>query len=78
MELINGHAAIYLNCIGAKVWDFAAAVVAVDEAGGVATASDGNDLTWRKLPIGVLLAANSLVAEEALSLRPDFGILIPN
>ena len=77
LELLHAHAAIYLNCVGAKVWDFAAAVVAVNEAGGVATASDGNDLTWRRLPISVLLAANSQVAEEALSLRADFGDLMP-
>ena len=67
-ELILGHAGIYLNCRGAKVWDFAASVLAVQEAGGVAVKEDGGALDWSKLPIGVLLAANPQIASDALSL----------
>ena len=68
IELLSGHAAVYLNPVGAKVWDFAAAVVAVEEAGGEAKACDGSDLSWRQIPISVLLAANSHTATEVLSL----------
>ena len=68
IELLSGHAVVYLNCEGAKVWDFAAAVVAVEEAGGVAKACDGSDLSWRQIPMSVLLAANSHTATEVLSL----------
>lgn len=69
-ELLTGHASLYLNCQGAKVWDFAAAAVAVAEAGGVVTALDGGALDWSVIPQGVLFAANSAIAAEALALRP--------
>lgn len=68
IELLSGHAVVYLNCKGAKVWDLAAAVVCVEEAGGVAKACDGSDLNWRQIPMSVLLAANSHTATEVLSL----------
>lgn len=70
IELLRGHASVYLNCEGAKIWDFAAAVVAVEEAGGVATACDGSDLSWHQLPMSVLLATNRHTAKEVLSLNP--------
>jgi len=70
LELVNGHASLYLNCRGAKVWDFAAAVIAVEEAGGVAVAPDGGGtLDWSTAPMGALLAANAGIAAEALALR---------
>ena len=70
IELLRGHVSVYLNCEGAKIWDFAAAVVAVEEAGGVATACDGRDLSWQQLPMGVLLATNMHTAREVLCLNP--------
>ena len=69
LSLLRGRACVYLNCRGAKVWDFAAAVLAVREAGGVALAEHGGAVDWRRLPVGALLAANRQVADEVLALR---------
>ena len=73
IELLRGHASVYLNCEGAKIWDFAAAVVALEEAGGAATACDGSDLSWQQLPMSVLLAANMHTAKEVLRLNTMLG-----
>jgi 3'(2'), 5'-bisphosphate nucleotidase len=69
IEMLAGHASVYLNCQGAKVWDFAAAAVAVAEAGGVAVALNGSAPDWSVVPQGVLFAANPAVAAEVLRLR---------
>ena len=69
IALLRRRACVYLNCRGAKVWDFAAAVLAVREAGGVALAAHGGAIDWRRLPVGALLAANRRVADEVLALR---------
>ena len=69
ISLLRGRANVYLNCGGAKVWDFAAAALAVSEAGGVVLADHGGAIDWRRLPVGALLAANRQVADEVLALR---------
>ena len=69
IALLRGRASVYLNCRGAKVWDFAAAALAVSEAGGMALAEHGGAIDWRRLPVGALLAANRQVADEVLALR---------
>ena len=69
IALLRGRAGLYLNGCGAKVWDFAAATLAVSEAGGVAQAEDGGAIDWRRLPVGALLAANRSIADEVLALR---------
>ena len=69
IALLQGRASVYLNCRGAKVWDFAAAVLAVREAGGVALSAEGGAIDWRRLPVGALLAAGPEVAREVLALR---------
>lgn len=68
-DILMGHSCLYLNCKGAKVWDFAAASLAICEAGGVALSPDGSPLDWKRLPMGALLAGNARVAETALSFR---------
>ena len=69
LALLRGRASVYLNPRGAKVWDFAAATLAVVEAGGVALAAAGGAIDWTRLPMGVLLAADRRVADEVLALR---------
>jgi len=69
MELLSGNTLLYLNTRGGKVWDFAAAALAVQEAGGVATDCSGEALVWDRLPMGVLFAVNSGVAETAMGLK---------
>lgn len=66
LEVLQGHAAVYLNPQGGKVWDFAAAALAVEEAGGVARRVDGGALDWRSIPQGVWLARSEALLEQAL------------
>lgn len=69
-ELLLGHTDLYLNCGGGKIWDFAAGVLAVEEAGGVACRADGSPMVWDRLALDVLLAASPELARAALALRP--------
>ena len=69
IELLLGHTSLYINVRGGKVWDFAAASLAVTEAGGVVLSASGKPLDWSRLEMDVLFAAGSEVAAEALSLR---------
>ena len=70
MELLCGHAALYLNPRGGKVWDFAAAALAVEEAGGAARSSaSGGSLMWTEAPLGVLFAADLAIADQVLAAR---------
>lgn len=71
IALLRGRACVYLNGRGAKVWDFAAAALAVREAGGVALAEHGGAIDWSRLPVGALLAANRRIADEVLALRRE-------
>jgi fructose-1,6-bisphosphatase/inositol monophosphatase family enzyme len=68
-ELLLGHTDLYLNCGGGKIWDFAAGVLAVEEAGGVALRADGTTIDWRELGMDVLMATSADIANEALALR---------
>jgi len=69
MELLSGNTLLYLNTNGGRVWDFAAAALAVQEAGGVATDCSGEALAWDQLPMGVLFAINEKVVEAALNFK---------
>jgi fructose-1,6-bisphosphatase/inositol monophosphatase family enzyme len=67
LDVLRGRACVYINWYGAKVWDFAAAVLAIEEAGGVASSCLGEPLVWDRIPMSVMLAANAEVAAAALS-----------
>lgn len=69
IDLLLGHTSLYINARGGKVWDFAAASLAVTEAGGIALSCSGKPLDWSRLEMDVLFAAGTQVAAEALSLR---------
>ncbi len=68
LELLRGHVTVYINFRGGRVWDFAAAALAVEEAGGVALRPDGAALKWNDLSLGVLLAGNDRLAKQTLKL----------
>ena len=70
VELLRGRTDLYLNCRGAKIWDFAATALAVLEAGGCATDLAGAPLRWDSVEMGVLYASNSRLSEAA---RSAFG-----
>lgn len=67
-ELILGRTGLYVNCKGGKIWDFAAGVLAVEEAGGIARRLDGGPIDWRCLEMDVLCASSTAIADEALRL----------
>lgn len=68
VEIILGHAAIYINCRGGKVWDFAATALAIEEAGGVVRAADGGVIDWSQINHGVLFATNNSLLKQTLEL----------
>lgn len=65
-EMLLGITGAYINLGGAKVWDAAAGVLAVEEAGGVALDPHGSPLQWNRLPMDWILAANGELAQAAL------------
>jgi fructose-1,6-bisphosphatase/inositol monophosphatase family enzyme len=71
MEVLRGRAAVYINWRGAKIWDFAAAALAIEEAGGLAQTCTGSALSWERIPMSVMLAANRAIAAAAVSRIPD-------
>lgn len=70
IEVLRGRAATYINWRGAKVWDFAAAALAVEEAGGCAQTCTGEPLAWDQLEVSAMLAANPEIATAALGCIP--------
>jgi myo-inositol-1(or 4)-monophosphatase len=68
LDLLAGVTQVYLNPRGGKVWDFAAPALAIEEAGGRASAADGTPLRWDRLHMSFLACASGRVAEEVLDL----------
>ena len=68
LDLLQGVTAAYVNVIGAKIWDFAAAYVGIREAGGAAYALDGSELNWDSIPMDAVFAANEHLARNILGI----------
>lgn len=64
-ELLLGHTDVYLNGGGGRIWDFAAAALAIEEAGGAVCAADGQMLNWQALQHDVLFAASPHLLAQA-------------
>ena len=75
--LARGEASVYMNLLKTgqedypeKIWDYAAAVIVVEEAGGVVTDADGHPLDFsqgKELPPGCgILATNGVLHPELL------------
>src|SRR3989344_2331255 len=62
-ELLLGVTGTYVSLDAAKIWDAAAGVLAVQEAGGVALDPHGSPLAWNRLPMDWILAANDELAQ---------------
>lgn len=67
ISLLEGQTAAYV-CPGAKIWDLCAGALAVREAGGVALAPDGAPLSWNRLSMSGLFAANEQLAHDLVFL----------
>lgn len=65
--VLRGETGAYFNLNIAKVWDAAAGVLAVEEAGGVGCAPDGSPLKWDTIDADWILAANRDLAEVVLA-----------
>ena len=63
--LLGGVTATYLNQV-AKIWDFAAIALAVEEAGGTCSHPDGQTFQWDSIPMQALFSANRQIHEEVL------------
>lgn len=70
-EVIEGKCSGFLNLVG-HIWDFVGAL-AVEEAGGVALAPNGNPLRWNQIPMSLLAAANPTVAHEMLATTKNWS-----
>ena len=64
--VLLGETGVYFSLNIAKIWDAAAGVLAVEEAGGVSCAPDGSPLRWNAISADWILAANRELAEHVL------------
>lgn len=64
--VLMNETGMYYNLNAAKVWDAAAGVLAIEEAGGVAYAPDGSALKWDNIKMDWVVAANDELAEHVL------------
>lgn len=64
-DLLLGRGHLYLNPRGGKIWDFAAGALAILEAGGSVADSNGHELQWDGLKMGVLMACTDELLIEA-------------
>eukprot|EP00903_Cladosiphon_okamuranus_P014217 g13208.t2 len=67
VDILSGVHGAWVHLKGGSVWDFAAGVLAVEEAGGFACDLQGNALKWDKLHMEVVLAANEEIAKQLVS-----------
>lgn len=65
--VLLGETGMYWNLNIAKIWDAAAGVLAIEEAGGVAYAPDGLPLRWTSISADWIVAANQQLADTILT-----------
>lgn len=66
-EVLLGQTGAYWNLNASKIWDAAAGVLAIEEAGGVAYAPDGSAPQWQSLAADWVVAANEELAQIVLA-----------
>jgi fructose-1,6-bisphosphatase/inositol monophosphatase family enzyme len=68
VEVLERKSGVYINCNilgkGAKIWDFAAGSLAIEEAGGSAVAPNGQPLQWNEVYMEMLCTANKDLLKE--------------
>ncbi|WP_246028164.1 inositol monophosphatase family protein [Leptospira fletcheri] len=69
-ELLSGGTDLFLNLNGAKVWDFAAGAVAIEEAGGTLLDKNGQSLAWDKIRMSAVIGKDKSLIGEAFGLKP--------
>ncbi|EPG74332.1 inositol monophosphatase family protein [Leptospira fainei serovar Hurstbridge str. BUT 6] len=69
-ELLLGKTDLFLNFNGAKVWDFAAGAIAVEEAGGILLSKEGKPLEWDKIRMSGVICKDSNLASSVFRLKP--------
>lgn len=67
VELLLGRACLFVNWRGGKIWDFAAAALAISEANGVTLSCRGAPLEWNALEMGAMLASDPAIAGATLA-----------
>lgn len=76
LELLEGKVSAYIAPKGGKVWDFAAAALAVEESGGAVLAPDGSKVRWDKIPVGVILATDKKLCRNLVALTKKSGVKV--
>ena len=71
VELLCGRTDFYVNCRGGKIWDFAAGVLAVEEAGGAARRINGALLSWDTIAMDIVLASHVSLLEGVLHVTSE-------
>ena len=67
LTLLSGVTTTYVNQ-AAKIWDFAAMALAIEEAGGLCSDLDGNALRWDGISMQAIFSANARIHQEVLSI----------
>ena len=75
ISLLEGQTAAYV-CPDVKIWDLCAGALAVREAGGVALAPDGTPLSWNRLSMSGLFAANEQLAHDLVPLTKGWTAFV--
>ncbi|TGK02860.1 inositol monophosphatase family protein [Leptospira langatensis] len=70
LELLEGKTDLFMNLSGAKVWDFAAGVLALEEAGGSALDKNGEPLAWDKVRMSAILGRDANLVKEVYRYKP--------
>ncbi len=70
LELLQGKTDLFMNLSGAKVWDFAAGILALEEAGGFVMDRNGNPLSWDRVKMSVIMARDSELLRQLYELKP--------
>ncbi|TGK62180.1 inositol monophosphatase family protein [Leptospira wolffii] len=70
LELLQGKTDLFMNLSGAKVWDFAAGVLALEEAGGLALDKTGEPLVWDRIRMSAVMGRSPELVKELYRFRP--------
>lgn len=69
LELVQGKTDVFMNLSGAKIWDFAAGVLALEEIGGLALDNEGEPLRWDRIRMSGILGRDANLVREIYRYR---------
>ena len=72
VHILEGKTAAYIN-FGAKIWDIAAAAVAIEQVGGVICSIDGSPLNYTNIKQQFVAARTPEIAEHVLEIAKPYA-----